>query len=155
MFCSSLSYFCHISLFLWPLIDGEFSSPPPPCYSLILISIILMCFFILLIPITFCPCRASHSHYVLIFPAQNYLTITFGRSWACSESIWLLLSEGISRVKRLRFLCREQKGAPNAWRTPAEWMLFTAERAAVLMMSAIKQQRSCWRSESSLLPPAI
>lgn len=45
-------------------------------------------------------------------------------------------------------------GAANAWRTAAEWMLFTAERAAVLMMSAIKQQRCRRRSGSSLLPPA-
>lgn len=44
--------------------------------------------------------KALYSN-ALIFPDQNYFTIPFGRPWACREIIWLLLSDGISRVERL------------------------------------------------------
>lgn len=59
---------------------------------------------------TISPCRALNSNNVLIFPGQNYLTITYGRSRACGESIWLLLSERIRRVKRLLFYVGSKKG---------------------------------------------
>lgn len=129
------------------------TSSLPRCYSLILISIILTGFYTVDTNNIFSLSRALLSN-VLIFPGQNDFTITFGRPWACREIIWLLLSEGISGVKRLLFLCGEEKGTLSAWWTPAKWMLFTAERAAVLMMSAIKQQSYYWRSGNSLLPPA-
>lgn len=34
-------------------------------------------------------------------------------------------------------------------------MLFTAERAAVLMMSTLKQERYHWRPGNGSLPPAV
>lgn len=147
------TYFCEIYLFVWLPVDAASSSLPPRS-SPVLISIIFTCFYTVDTNNIFSLSRALHSN-VLIFPGQNYFTITFGRPWARREIIWLLLSEGISGVKRLLFLCKEGKGTLNAWRTPAEWMLFTAERAAALMMSAIKQQRYRRRSGNGLLPPAI
>lgn len=44
----------------------------------------------------------------------------------------------ISRVNWVLFYVGWESGILNAERTPAEWMLFTADRADVLMMSAIK-----------------
>ena len=81
----------------------------PRCYSLILISIILTGFYTVDTNNIFSLSRALLSN-VLIFPGQNDFTITFGRPWACREIIWLLLSKGISRVKRLLFYVGRKKG---------------------------------------------